>query len=385
MASSSAIPHGQPPGGGHESPYDIQTQAHRPSLVRRTQCSRLPALFGKVGARTRDTPRLLQYLRASSAARGKTLKREAINHTKMRRLARYLDIEIYSARGIMETLWSATCDEAPAGNIGKLSDEDLADIIGWKGDAEALTAAMVRAGWLDTTDTYRLVIHDWPDHCQDYVHAKLAKAGMRFANGSIPQISKLNQAQRKNVPTEFKMPPAFEPDSIVAAPAPNVAATEGANAAPAREPSAPALVPYPSHPIHTLPDPTTPTALGVALPRLTEYPKTDAAVRRCFATADLRIVLQIVQAATQEFVSSDTPKIPEMGDTEIAAAVEQAWKESSNQTSAALFKTTVPAVVKTWCLHGRRMATRAGPQQKSVVGDVTRVIQARLDKGENPW
>lgn len=311
------------------------------------------------------------------------MKREAINHTKMRRLARYLDIEIYSARGIMETLWSATCDEAPAGNIGKLSNEDLADIIGWKGDPAALTAAMVRAGWLDTTETYRLVIHDWPDHCQDYVHAKLAKAGTRFANGSIPQTSKLNQAQRKNLPTEFHMPPAFEPEvvRVVAATAPNVAA-------PAPTPSAPVLVPYhtlPTIPNPSIPDPTEPTAVGVAAPRLTEYPKTDAAVRRCFATADLRIVIQIVQAATQAFLSVDNPKIPEVGDADIASAVEQAWRESSNQTSAALFKTTVPAVVNTWCLHGRKMAARAGPQQKSVVGDVARVIQGRLEKGEKPW
>ncbi len=193
------------------------------------------------------------------------MKREAINHTKMRRLARNLSVEIYSARGIMESLWSATRDEAPAGNIGKLSDEDIADFIGWRGEPAALTDALVRAGWLDTNPTYRLVVHDWPDHCEDYVHAKLAKAGLRFASGSIPQVSKLNQAQRKSVPAEFAMPPALEPIKPVESALPLVAAIGGNSAdgdrivaAPARDASALVLVPYQalpyqSNPIHTQP------------------------------------------------------------------------------------------------------------------------------------
>jgi hypothetical protein len=92
------------------------------------------------------------------------------------------------------------------------------------------------------------------------------------------------------------------------------------------------------------------------MPRLSDYPQTDAAVRRCFATADMAIVTRVVEAAARAYLSVEQPKIPEPTDADYAAAVEQAWSESKNQTSAALFFTTVPAVIQTWALHGRRAA-----------------------------
>jgi hypothetical protein len=136
------------------------------------------------------------------------MKREAINHTKMRRLARCLNVELWGARGIMESLWHITKEEAPAGDIGKLSDQDIADAIGWTGDAGVLIAGLIESRWLDSTVRYRLVIHDWPDHCEDHVHAKMARAGLCFANGLKPNLNKLPKSDReKYAKTEFVMPP----------------------------------------------------------------------------------------------------------------------------------------------------------------------------------
>jgi hypothetical protein len=139
------------------------------------------------------------------------MKREAIHHTKMRRLARYLSVQIWGARGIMESLWHMAKEEAPAGDIGKLSNEDIADWVGWTDDADRLVQALVRAGWLDENPEYRLLVHDWSDHAEDSVHAKLARLKMLFASGAVPKINKLAEQERRSLSTaDFIMPPAAE-------------------------------------------------------------------------------------------------------------------------------------------------------------------------------
>ena len=54
------------------------------------------------------------------------MKREAIGHTKMKRLCRRLDIPQWQGVGLLESIWHLTAGEAPRGDIGKLSDEDVA-------------------------------------------------------------------------------------------------------------------------------------------------------------------------------------------------------------------------------------------------------------------
>lgn len=144
------------------------------------------------------------------------MKREAINHTKMRRLARTLGVQMWGARGIMESVWSLTRDEAPAGNIGKLSNADIADFVGWDTNSEVLIDGLVTSGWLDRSQIYRLLVHDWADHCEDYVHSRLAVAGLLFANGAVPKTRKLNQDQRKSINPNPLMPSA-DPSAPVAA------------------------------------------------------------------------------------------------------------------------------------------------------------------------
>src|SRR5688572_1579331 len=104
------------------------------------------------------------------------MKREATNHTKMSRFERRLTLRHYEAVGLLELLWHLTTKESPAGNIGKLSDEDIAVAIGWEDDPRVLVDALVDSGWVDRDDVYRLVIHDWSQHCEDSVHAKLARS-----------------------------------------------------------------------------------------------------------------------------------------------------------------------------------------------------------------
>lgn len=126
------------------------------------------------------------------------MKREAVGHTKMKRLCRRLDIPLWQAIGLLESLWLLTGREAPQGDIGKLSDEDIALAIDYRGDESSMIEALVASGWIDRSPEYRLVIHDWPDHADDAVHMRLARAHAYFAGGRAPKVTRLSGKDREN-------------------------------------------------------------------------------------------------------------------------------------------------------------------------------------------
>lgn len=88
---------------------------------------------------------------------------------KLRRLARILEVPQYAAVGLLETLWFVVGSNTPRGDIGKLSDEEIASELGWERDADVLVTALVEAGWLDRDEGCRLVVHDWAQHAPEWV------------------------------------------------------------------------------------------------------------------------------------------------------------------------------------------------------------------------
>lgn len=101
------------------------------------------------------------------------------------------------ATGLLERLFQWTARYATNGGIGKYSDARIAAAMGWTGDAAALVDALARIGWVDRVDgPMRLALHDWADHCEDFVHARLARAMERFADGRRPRLSKLDMSER---------------------------------------------------------------------------------------------------------------------------------------------------------------------------------------------
>ena len=62
------------------------------------------------------------------------MKREAIAHTKMKRLCRRMDLPLWQAMGLLEAIWHLAARETPRGDIGRLSDEDIALGIDYRGD-----------------------------------------------------------------------------------------------------------------------------------------------------------------------------------------------------------------------------------------------------------
>lgn len=124
------------------------------------------------------------------------MKREAITHTKMKRLCRRLDIPTWQAVGLLESLWHLAARQTPRGDIGTLSDEDIALGIDYRGDEGALLQALAEAGWLDTDAEHRYLIHDWSEHADDAVQRKVARDLQYFADGRQPKLTRLNKNDR---------------------------------------------------------------------------------------------------------------------------------------------------------------------------------------------
>src|SRR3972149_4346325 len=88
-------------------------------------------------------------------------KRGTLTHRRTRRLAQLLEIPPPGARGVMEALGHVTSSHAPAGDIGRLSDQDLADEMYWDGPADKLVGAVFGAGVISSPPGHRLVVHGW--------------------------------------------------------------------------------------------------------------------------------------------------------------------------------------------------------------------------------
>ena len=126
------------------------------------------------------------------------MKRNTPNHPKMKALARTLQIPLPYAVGLMEMLWHWTGDFRKQGDIGFYSNEGIAEAVGWTGSPDELIAGLVKEKWLDESKnkSIRLIVHDWPQHCEDSVHTHLARAGEYFADGTKPKLSKLTKEER---------------------------------------------------------------------------------------------------------------------------------------------------------------------------------------------
>ena len=108
------------------------------------------------------------------------MKRDAINHTKLKKLSRLLDVPAYQAVGILESLWHLTGREAIRGDIGKLTDQDIAYAIDYRGDETQLIESLVRCRWLDRHKRFRLLVHDWNEHADDTIKKRIQRSGIGF-------------------------------------------------------------------------------------------------------------------------------------------------------------------------------------------------------------
>ncbi len=125
--------------------------------------------------------------------------RGTLTHRKTRRLAKALGIPVPCALGVLEALWHVTGEQAKDGGIGRMSNADLAEEMFWDDDADALVEALTVSGWLEKNKASRLYIHDWHVHSDDATDSFLARSGTKYANGNIPRMKRLSEAERANL------------------------------------------------------------------------------------------------------------------------------------------------------------------------------------------
>lgn len=78
-------------------------------------------------------------------------------------------IGLATARGSLELLWDVANDTADD-VLG--SADDVEDVAGWRGDRGALVAVLTRERFLDALPGGLYRVHDFWDHCPDYVRRK---------------------------------------------------------------------------------------------------------------------------------------------------------------------------------------------------------------------
>ncbi len=218
------------------------------------------------------------------------------------------------AVGMMEMLWHFAGQYAPAGDVGRFEDGHIEEEAGWYTWKKAASGAFIKAAldsnWLDIHDLHRILVHDWPEHCDDAIHMRLARAREFFADGTAPKLTRLPKSEKETL-SEFYA---------------NTKAPAVRTASDRRDASLGPPPPSPAKPRH------------IVLAAAASFPLSAAAVRTNFATADDDMIGRIVLAAQSV--------VPQIEDHELVAVIQKATKR--NQESAALYLHTVPEVVRTW-------------------------------------
>lgn len=109
---------------------------------------------------------------------------------KFKALKSSLDLPAWQVKGLLESIWHLAAQHTPRGDIGRLTDKQIAISIEYAGDATAMVRALVECGFLDAHPQCRLVVHDWADHCPEFVRRRVMRSRMDWAvNDCAPDLS----------------------------------------------------------------------------------------------------------------------------------------------------------------------------------------------------
>jgi hypothetical protein len=108
------------------------------------------------------------------------MKHGTENKLKFKELKRALRLPLWQVKGLLQSVWDFTADNAMHGDIGRFTDAQIALGIEYDGDAVRLISSLVDAGWLERSRAHRLIVHDWPDHCEEWVKKRVKRSGIPF-------------------------------------------------------------------------------------------------------------------------------------------------------------------------------------------------------------
>jgi hypothetical protein len=118
------------------------------------------------------------------------MKRETFRHPKILDLASRLGCSRPEAIGYLTLLWDFTAEYAIQGDIGKHADGAIAGACDYRGDAQTFIQSLVESRWLDLDPDYRLLVHDWSEHCERWVKLKMEKIKKSFIESFVKRSAK---------------------------------------------------------------------------------------------------------------------------------------------------------------------------------------------------
>lgn len=118
------------------------------------------------------------------------MKLDALDHPKTLDFAARLNVELPTAIGHLELFWAFVGKKSPQGNIGKWPDGAIARACYWMAQPELFISALVGSGFIDTSASHRLLVHDWPEHAPRWVRSKLKTLGTGFIVDASPPVSR---------------------------------------------------------------------------------------------------------------------------------------------------------------------------------------------------
>lgn len=107
-------------------------------------------------------------------------------------LANVLKLPLPYAVGIMEMLWHFAGQNTPEGDIGRVTDAEIAAAVAWEKRPDILIEALVSSKWIDRHAEHRLIIHDWPEHADQAVRKTLQYRRSNFCTAyteNSPEVS----------------------------------------------------------------------------------------------------------------------------------------------------------------------------------------------------
>ena len=130
------------------------------------------------------------------------VKSGTIEKVKFSVLKNLLNIPRFQVIGLLEGLWYLTALNAPDGAIGRFTDLEIASWLEWSDSPDTLIQAFLTAGFIDPCEHYRLLIHDWPEHCPMYIRGNLAKHKKDFAKQVTKQCAKQTANENTREPAK---------------------------------------------------------------------------------------------------------------------------------------------------------------------------------------
>lgn len=125
------------------------------------------------------------------------MKRGTDLKLKFAELGAFLGLKPWETKGLLQQLWDFTAENCQRGDIGRFTDEQIAIGLGWdRTTGSDLVAALVAKKWLDESPKYRVIVHDWAEHCEEWVRKRVLRSGEGFATNKPTRITREKQKRK---------------------------------------------------------------------------------------------------------------------------------------------------------------------------------------------